>query len=69
MEPDSMAETIHSRMPTPDESEMLALPAGEPVMILQRRTFTREGRLVEVAQGVHAASRGPTRSRFPTEDR
>lgn len=57
LEPDSMTETIHSRMPTPDESEMLALPAGEPVMILQRRTFTREGRLIEFARGVHAASR------------
>ncbi|MGC5013138.1 GntR family transcriptional regulator [Streptosporangium sp. DT93] len=57
LEPDSMTETIHSRMPTPDESEMLALPGGEPVVILQRRTFTREGRLVEFARGVHAASR------------
>ncbi|MEV4248742.1 GntR family transcriptional regulator [Streptosporangium canum] len=57
LEPDSMTETIHSRMPTPDESEMLALPAGEPVVILQRRTYTREGRLVEFARGVHAASR------------
>ncbi|MET8384294.1 GntR family transcriptional regulator [Streptosporangium canum] len=57
LEPDSMTETIHSRMPTPDESEMLGLPAGEPVVILQRRTFTREGRLVEFARGVHAASR------------
>ncbi|MEU8268904.1 UTRA domain-containing protein [Sphaerisporangium sp. NPDC049002] len=52
-----MTETIHARMPTPDEAEMLQLPAGEPVMILRRRTFTREGRLVEFARGVHAASR------------
>ncbi|GIH27929.1 putative HTH-type transcriptional regulator [Acrocarpospora phusangensis] len=57
LEPDSMTETIHARMPTPDEAELLALPAGEPVMILQRRTFTREGRLVEFARGIHAASR------------
>ncbi|MEU9888065.1 GntR family transcriptional regulator [Sphaerisporangium sp. NPDC051011] len=57
LEPDSMTETIHARMPTPDEAEMLQLPAGEPVMILRRRTFTREGRLVEFARGVHAASR------------
>ncbi|GAA1013475.1 hypothetical protein Aple_054470 [Acrocarpospora pleiomorpha] len=48
---------IHARMPTPDESELLGLPAGEPVMILQRRTFTRDGRLVEFARGLHAASR------------
>ncbi|WP_371783277.1 GntR family transcriptional regulator [Streptosporangium subroseum] len=57
LEPDSMTETIHARMPTPDEAEILQLPAGEPVMVLQRRTFTREGRLVEFARGVHASSR------------
>ncbi|MET8340270.1 GntR family transcriptional regulator [Streptosporangium canum] len=57
LEPDSMTETIYARMPTPDEAEILQLPAGEPVMVLQRRTFTREGRLVEFARGVHAASR------------
>ncbi len=44
-------------MPTPDEIAVLQLPAGEPVMVLQRRTFTRDGRLVEFARGVHAASR------------
>ncbi|MBO4271272.1 GntR family transcriptional regulator [Microbispora triticiradicis] len=57
LEPDSMTETVYSRMPTPTETETLQLPAGEPVMILQRRTFTRDGRLVEFARGVHAASR------------
>lgn len=57
LEPDSMTETVYARMPTPDETEVLQLPAGEPVMILQRRTFTRDGRLVEFARGVHAASR------------
>ncbi len=57
LEPDSMTETIHARMPTPDEAEVLQLPAGEPVMILQRRTFTRDGRLVEFARGIHASSR------------
>ncbi|MDF5758175.1 GntR family transcriptional regulator [Spongiactinospora sp. TRM90649] len=57
LEPDSMTETVHARMPTPDEAETLQLPAGEPVMILLRHTFTRDGRLVEVARGVHAASR------------
>lgn len=31
--------------------------AGEPVMILDRRTYTAHDELVEVAPGVHAASR------------
>ncbi|TLP66464.1 UTRA domain-containing protein [Microbispora tritici] len=57
LEPDSMTETVYARMPTPTEMETLQLPAGEPVMILQRRTFTRDGQLVEFARGVHAASR------------
>ena len=57
LEPDTMTETVHARMPTPDEAELLRLPAGEPVMVLQRRTFTSDGRVVEFARGVHAASR------------
>ncbi|ODU02495.1 MAG: GntR family transcriptional regulator [Pseudonocardia sp. SCN 72-86] len=57
LEPQTMTETIHSRMPTPDEIETLELPAGEPVMILERQTFTADGRCVEFARGVHAASR------------
>jgi GntR family transcriptional regulator len=52
-----MTETIHARMPTPDEVALLELPAGEPVMVLLRRTFTQDGRVVEFARGVHAASR------------
>lgn len=46
-----------SRMPTPNEADELELPAGEPVMILKRTTFTAENRPVEFARGVHAASR------------
>jgi GntR family transcriptional regulator len=57
LEPDHMTETFHSRMPTPAETEQLELPAGEPVMVLERRTYTAENRLVEFARGVHAASR------------
>lgn len=44
-------------MPTPEEIDRLDLPAGEPVMILDRRTYTADGTLVEVARGVHSASR------------
>ncbi|MFI0448368.1 UTRA domain-containing protein [Actinomadura sp. 6N118] len=51
------AESFYTRMPARAEIDVLQLPAGEPVMILQRRTFTREGRIVEFARGVHAASR------------
>jgi GntR family transcriptional regulator len=57
LEPDHMTETIHSRMPTPEEADTLELPAGEPVMVLERQTFTADGRCVEFARGVHAASR------------
>ncbi|UOZ04633.1 GntR family transcriptional regulator [Amycolatopsis sp. WQ 127309] len=57
LEPDSMTETFHSRMPTPDEIDELELPAGEPVMILERTTRTADGTPIEFARGVHAASR------------
>ncbi|MGW4351398.1 GntR family transcriptional regulator [Nocardia sp. NPDC004582] len=56
-EPDHMSETIFARMPTPEESKTLELPAGEPVMILTRQTYTADDLLVEFARGVHAASR------------
>lgn len=57
LEPHHITETIHSRMPTRAEAETLALPAGEPVMVLERQTFTEDGRAIEFARGVHAASR------------
>lgn len=57
LEPDHITETFHARMPTPDETKQLELPAGEPVMVLQRRTYTADDQLVEFARGVHAASR------------
>ncbi|WP_084464357.1 UTRA domain-containing protein [Microtetraspora fusca] len=57
MEPDVITETLCARMPKPEEVEQLQLPSGEPVMVLTRTTSTREGRVVEFARGVHAASR------------
>jgi UTRA domain len=60
LEPYTMAETFHSPMPTPEEIEQLQLPAGEPIMVLQLRTFTRDGHIVEFARGIHAASSSPT---------
>ncbi len=57
LEPHRIAETVQARMPTPDEAEQLRLPAGEPVMVLRRTTFTADGRVAEFARGTHAASR------------
>lgn len=57
MEPHHMTETISARMPSPVEIEQLLLPAGEPVMVLCRQTYTDTGVLVEYARGLHAASR------------
>lgn len=57
LEPDTITEDIYARMPTPEETDLLQLPNGEPVMILRRITRTRDGRPVEFARGVHAASR------------
>lgn len=57
LEPDHMTETFHARMPTPDEIAELELPAGEPVVVLYRTTFTAHDVPVEFARGIHAASR------------
>ncbi|GHH44033.1 GntR family transcriptional regulator [Lentzea cavernae] len=65
LEPDHMTESFHARMPTPDEVQTLELPAGEPVMILKRRTFTKDDVPIEFARGVHAASRFEWSYSFP----
>lgn len=57
LEPDHMTETVYARMPTPDELDELELPAGEPVMVLRRTTYTADDVPVEFARGIHAASR------------
>ena len=57
LEPHEVTETFHARMPTPDEIDLLELPAGEPVMELERITRTKDGHPVEYATGIHAASR------------
>ncbi|OLR90678.1 GntR family transcriptional regulator [Actinokineospora bangkokensis] len=57
LEPHHMTETVFARMPTPEELEMLELPAGEPVMILHRTTYTQANVAIEYATGVHSASR------------
>ncbi|WFE30078.1 GntR family transcriptional regulator [Solwaraspora sp. WMMD791] len=68
LEPDRITETLHARMPTPDEAKELQLPAGEPVVILHRTTVTSSGRPVEFARGVHAASRFTWSYSFPIPD-
>ncbi len=68
LEPDHITESFHARMPTPEEAEQLALPAGEPVLILNRRTYTADDVLIEVARGVHAASRFSWSYTFPIPD-
>jgi len=57
LEPDHMTETFSARMPTPEELAELELPAGEPVMVLHRTTYTADDVPVEFARGIHAASR------------
>jgi GntR family transcriptional regulator len=55
--PDEITEDLYARMPTADEAMLLDLPSGEPIVELHRVTRTAEGRVVEYAKGVHAASR------------
>jgi UTRA domain len=51
LEPDHMTETVHARMPSPQESAELELPAGEPVVILHRTTYTADDVAVEFRRG------------------
>ncbi|WP_329086184.1 MULTISPECIES: GntR family transcriptional regulator [unclassified Streptosporangium] len=57
LSPHEIAEELHARMPTADETLLLDLPSGEPVVEVRRVTRTADGRVVEYARGVHAASR------------
>jgi GntR family transcriptional regulator len=68
LEPDTITETIRARMPTPQELQTLSLPAGEPVVVLNRTTYTKDLRPVEFARGVHAASRFEWTYTFPVPD-
>lgn len=54
---DHMREELFARTATSDEARLLQLPAGEPVVELHRITYTADGTVVEVAIGVHAATR------------
>ena len=56
LEPESITERLHARMPSVDELDELSLPSGEPVVVLTRVIWA-DGRPVEFARGVHRASR------------
>lgn len=55
--PHEITEDLYARMPTADETLLLDLPSGEPVVEVRRVTRTADGQVVEYARGVHAASR------------
>lgn len=57
LSPDEITEQLFARRATPEEAVILELPDGEPVVELHRVTRTADGRPVEYARGVHAASR------------
>jgi len=48
-------EEVGARMPTPDETRMLALRPGVPVFRLVRTAYDRDGRAVEVCDTIMAA--------------
>ncbi|MFG2823091.1 GntR family transcriptional regulator [Kitasatospora sp. NPDC048365] len=65
---DHMTEELFARVATPEESKLLQLPAGEPVVEMHRTTYTAEGAVVEFAIGIHAASRFAWRYDFQVPD-
>jgi GntR family transcriptional regulator len=66
--PVEITEDLHARMPTVDEAAKLQLSAGEPVVELHRVTRAAGGRVIEYAEGVHAASRFVWSYTFPIPD-
>jgi GntR family transcriptional regulator len=66
--PDNMTEDLQARMPTAEETLLLDLPSGEPVVELHRTTRTAEGQVIEYAEGIHAASRFAWSYTFPIPD-
>ncbi|TWG03263.1 UTRA domain-containing protein [Streptomyces brevispora] len=52
-----MRKELFARASTPEETKLLMLPSGEPVVELHRTAYTADGTVVELAIGVHAASR------------
>lgn len=48
----AVEESVRSRMPTPEEAATLRLATGVPVLVVTRRTFAEDGRVVEVAADI-----------------
>ncbi|MEV6566428.1 GntR family transcriptional regulator [Streptomyces kronopolitis] len=46
--PARFREEVRSRMPAPDETDRLRLPAGTPVFLISRTAVTADGRAVEI---------------------
>ncbi|WP_235558310.1 GntR family transcriptional regulator [Sphaerimonospora mesophila] len=55
--PHEITEDLNARMPTADETLVLELQPGEPVVEVRRTTRTAGGQVIEYARGVHTASR------------
>ncbi|WP_433357933.1 GntR family transcriptional regulator (plasmid) [Microtetraspora malaysiensis] len=66
--PHEITEDLSARMPTTEEALLLELPVGEPVVEVCRTTRTAEGRPIEYARGVHAASRFVWSFTYPIPD-
>jgi len=50
-------QSIEASRPTPEERRLLRLPAGMPVLALERLTFLADGRPVEYVRSVYRADR------------
>ncbi|MER7370422.1 GntR family transcriptional regulator [Nonomuraea wenchangensis] len=68
LDPHEITEDIAARMPTTEEALLLELPAGEPVVEVRRTTRTADGRPIEYARGIHAASRFVWSFTYPIPD-
>lgn len=55
--PSTVKETVSTRMPTPDEAELMELPAGVPVLITYRVTKNGSGSPLETSTFVGAGDR------------
>jgi DNA-binding GntR family transcriptional regulator len=54
-----VAELVTARLPDPYEMDMLAIPAGEPLLLLSRISYDASGRPVEYAVNRMIARRSP----------
>lgn len=55
--PTTMTEEVMARMPTPQETEILGLVSGQPVLVVERVTRDDKGRPIELVKVVATADR------------